>query len=154
MKRYHYSDILYSHIPIHPKLENTIYLVPPQSVRYLFKYKDSFPYIYTIKCNKKFNSLVIHNESEMIDFFKFYTVKNVVNWNWIKVLFDGIEFQWYKPYWNCSPELQQHIQEKDAWEWYSNIEEPSGFVWQCFTMSYRLKQPKVEKNFFDGKEHY
>jgi hypothetical protein len=140
MKRYHYTDKLLSHIPIKPKLKNTVYLVPPRSIRYTFQRQNNTTlFSYNIKIFDDSNILVICKENDMEKFFKNFLKKQEVNWSLLQTLYDGIEFQWYQPYWNCSETLQTMISENDAWEWYANINEPSGYIWNTFQMYYKLK---------------
>jgi hypothetical protein len=145
MKRYFNSCNFIKSIPKKEEKYQEIYLVPINSIRYLF-YRKKTGYTYSVKILKNAQILFIQREEEMISFFKNFVKDNeFVDWLSVKNLFDGIEFRWYEPYWNCSDELKNLINKFNAWEWYSNIEEPSGFVWSSFKMFYFLKEEVQEE---------
>lgn len=146
MKRYFNSYTFIKSIPKNQEQDQTLYLVPTNSIRYVF-YEKKTGYNYSVKILKPARLLFIRKEEEMISFFTKFVKVESLDWESIKNLFDGIEFRWYKSYWNCSIELQNLINTFDAWEWYANIEEPSGFVWSSFKIYYFLKEESSEEKY-------
>lgn len=147
MKRYYYSDVFIESKPIKnvEKDDKIIYLIPPGSLRYFFSHKTNNKYEYDIKVKKKCNILQIVNENDMINFFKKFVIKskkdeNRIKWSLLTTLYDALEFRWYQPYWNCNIILKNTIEDTDSWEWYANLKQPCGFIWEknSFNMYYKL----------------
>lgn len=149
MKRYYYSDILLQNIPQLTGLKNNhIYLVPP-SLRYFFN-KNTYKLCYVLKYKQDSNILQINSENDMFNFIdKFNRIveynfgdEGVLQWETIKNIYDGVEFLWWKPYWDCSSFLQRQIRQQNCWEWYSNIEKRCGFVWNtsCINLYFKVQR--------------
>lgn len=114
-------------------LDNPIYLVPPQSKRYVFRKKR----------NKEFKDtlnepmLKINTSQDMLQFIQLYSKKiiifgdikqGVIDWSALKDKYHGIEFKWYKPFYSVNNALKNTIFEHDVLEFYCNLVEPCGFV--------------------------
>jgi hypothetical protein len=121
------------HSDFHP-LKNPIYLVPPNSKRYIFRKKPTTKeFVDTIPqpC------IVIKTSTDMVEFIQKYSKfivifddvkQGVIDWAAVSKEFCGIEFKWYKPFYRANAQLKTIILEKDVLEFYSNLTEPCGFV--------------------------
>jgi len=116
--------------------EELIFLVPENSVRYTFRPRsyDAETYDDALLPSRM---LRINSSHDMVAFIEKYArtrilphgVEGVIDWVAVKNDADGLEFKWYRPYWKCHKVVRQLVADRHLWEWYSNIVEPSGFVW-------------------------
>jgi len=116
--------------------EELIFLVPKNSVRYTFRPRsyDAETYDEALLPSRM---LRINSSHDMVAFIEKYArtrilphgVEGVIDWVAVKNDADGLEFKWYRPYWKCHKVVRRLVADRHLWEWYSNIVEPSGFVW-------------------------
>lgn len=133
MKRYVWPKVISDD---HGGDEELIFLVPENSVRYTFRPRSYDAETYSDD-NLPSRMLRVNSSHDMAAFIEKYAytrilphgVEGVIDWVAVKNDADGLEFKWYRPYWKCHKVVRQLVADRHLWEWYSNISEPSGFVW-------------------------
>lgn len=139
------SDFLLDTIPMADWKSDIIYL-KPRGLCYSFS-KPIGKFVYTVRTPNTHNILKIRNENDMVSFIKHfgvcvetdYGLDGRVSWSDVRNQFDGVEFRWWRPMWECSPEFQELLLEKSAWEWFSSFERPCGFIWNMSGVKLLIK---------------
>jgi len=143
--KFYVSDFLLDTIPMADWKSDVVYL-KPRGLCYSFS-KPAGKFIYTVRTSKSHNILQIKTENDMIDFIKKYNIcietdyglDGRVAWTDLRNEFDGVEFRWWKPMWECGVGLQELLLEKYAWEWYSSFDHPCGFIWNLEDVKLLIK---------------
>lgn len=139
------SDFLLDTIPLPVWRSDVIYL-KPRGICYSFS-KPFGKFVYTVKTPNTYNILKIRSEEEMAEFIKRFNIcvetdyglDGRVAWDELRRAYDGVEFRWWKPMWDCSAEFQELVLEKSAWEWFSSFEKPCGFLWNLDQVKLLIK---------------
>lgn len=147
------SDFLLDTIPLVEWKSDIVYL-KPRGLCYSFSKPKNGKFIYTVRTSNSHNILQIRDENEMIQFIKEYNVcidtdygmEGRVRWEDLRKCYDGIEFRWWKPMWDCSSAMQELLLQKAAWEWYSSFEKPCGFIWNLDNVKLIIKFKITKSN--------
>jgi len=144
--KFYVSDFLLDTIPVADWKSDVIYL-KPRGICYSFSKPSGKKFVYTVKTPNTYNILKICDENDMMDFVKRYNLcveteyglDGRVAWDALRKQYDGVEFRWWRPMWECCSEFQELLLEKCAWEWFSSFEQPCGFLWNLDQVKLMIK---------------
>lgn len=144
--KFYVSDFLLDTIPVADWKSDVIYL-KPRGICYSFSKPLGKKFVYTVKTPNTYNILKINSEAEMADFVKRfnlcvetdYGLDGRVDWDALRKQFDGVEFRWWRPMWECGNDFQELLLEKCAWEWFSSFDRPCGFLWNLDQVKLMIK---------------